>query len=56
LAVPKALKHAGLNLDMMDAVELNEAFSVVGLANIKLLGLESSKVIYTFFLIGTFIN
>lgn len=44
LAVPKALKHAQLSIDEVDFVELNEAFSVVGLANTKLLNLDPSKV------------
>lgn len=44
IAVPKALKKAGLDISQMDAVELNEAFSVVGLANIQKLGLDPRKV------------
>lgn len=44
LAVPKALKHAGVSLDQIDAFEVNEAFSVVALANTKLLGLDPEKV------------
>jgi len=44
IAVPKALKKAGLGIEQMDAVELNEAFSVVGLANIQKLGLDPKKV------------
>jgi acetyl-CoA C-acetyltransferase len=43
-AVPKALAKAGLDLADVDYVELNEAFSVVGLANIKLLGLNPEIV------------
>ena len=43
-AVPVALDRAGLTIDQIDLVELNEAFSVVGLANNKLLGLDASKV------------
>lgn len=43
-AVPKAVAKAGLELGDMDYIELNEAFSVVGLANIKLLGLNPSRV------------
>ena len=43
-ALPKALKKAGINLDQVDYFEFNEAFSVVGLANMKILGLDSSKV------------
>ncbi len=41
-AIPKAIAHAGLSKDDMDYYELNEAFSVVGLANMKLLGIDSS--------------
>lgn len=43
-ALPIALGKAGLSNDDIDFWELNEAFSVVGLANIKLLGLDASKV------------
>ncbi len=43
-ALPKALEKAGIGLDDVDFFEFNEAFSVVGLANIKLLGLDDSKV------------
>ncbi|KAJ6145218.1 Acetyl-CoA acetyltransferase IB [Penicillium chermesinum] len=44
LAIPKALKHAGVAQDSIDAFEINEAFSVVALANMKLLGLSEDKV------------
>ncbi|KAK9326294.1 Thiolase, N-terminal domain-containing protein [Lipomyces orientalis] len=44
LAVPKALKHAGLELSDVDFFEFNEAFSVVGCANTKILGLSADKV------------
>lgn len=44
LAIPKSLEKAGLNIADMDAIEINEAFSVVALANIKLLNLDASKV------------
>ena len=44
LAIPKALKNAKVEQDQIDAFELNEAFSVVALANIKLLGLDPEKV------------
>lgn len=44
LAIPKALKRAGVSQDQIDAFEINEAFSVVSLANIKLLGLSEDKV------------
>lgn len=44
LAIPKALKHAGIKQEDVDAFEINEAFSVVALANMKLLGLKDDKV------------
>ncbi|KAK3117391.1 erg10, acetyl-CoA C-acetyltransferase [Teratosphaeriaceae sp. CCFEE 6253] len=44
LAIPKALKHAGIAQDDVDAFEINEAFSVVALANMKLLKLSEEKV------------
>lgn len=44
LAIPKALKHAQVDMDAIDAFEINEAFSVVALANMKLLGLTEDKV------------
>lgn len=43
-ALPKALDRAGVNIDDVDYFEFNEAFSVVGLANMKLLGLNDSNV------------
>ena len=43
-AVPMALERAGLRMDQMELIELNEAFAVVGLANIKLMGLDAEKV------------
>jgi acetyl-CoA C-acetyltransferase len=43
-AVPIALDKAGIKADDVDFWELNEAFSVVGLANTKILGLDPSKV------------
>ncbi len=43
-ALPKALDKANLTIKDIDFFELNEAFSVVGLANIKLLGLDKEKV------------
>lgn len=43
-ALPIALKKANLELSDIDFFEFNEAFSVVGLANNKILGLDSSKV------------
>lgn len=44
LAIPKALKHAGIEASQVDAYEINEAFSVVALANMKILGLDAAKV------------
>lgn len=43
-ALPIALKKAGLEVSDIDFFEFNEAFSVVGLANNKILGLDESKV------------
>lgn len=43
-ALPIAAKRAGLTIADIDYFELNEAFSVVGLANNKLLGLDADKV------------
>ncbi|MDG1758988.1 MAG: acetyl-CoA C-acyltransferase [Schleiferiaceae bacterium] len=42
-ALPLAAKKAGLSVSDIDYFELNEAFSVVGLANIKLLGIDAAK-------------
>lgn len=44
LAVPKALEKAGLSVNDVDYWELNQAFSVVGIANTKILGLNPEKV------------
>lgn len=43
-ALPKALAKAGVSQDDVDFFELNEAFSVVGLANMKILGLSDKNV------------
>jgi acetyl-CoA acyltransferase len=43
-AIPKALKLAGLTLDQMDVIELNEAFAAQSLAVIKLLEMDPSRV------------
>ena len=43
-AIPKALKLAGLTLDQIDVIELNEAFAAQSLAVIKTLGLDIDKV------------
>jgi acetyl-CoA C-acetyltransferase len=44
LAVPKALKMAGVDIKDVDSFELNEAFSVVGLVNTQIMGLDAKKV------------
>jgi acetyl-CoA acyltransferase len=43
-AIPKALKMAGLTLDQIDLVELNEAFACQGLSVMKLLEMDPTKV------------
>jgi acetyl-CoA C-acetyltransferase len=43
-ALPKALDKAGITKDDVDFFEFNEAFSVVGLANAKILGLDGDKI------------
>lgn len=43
-ALPIALQKANLTKDQIDFFEFNEAFSVVGLANTKILGLDAAKV------------
>jgi acetyl-CoA C-acetyltransferase len=44
VALPKALEKVNLSVNDVDFFEFNEAFSVVGLANSKILGLDASKV------------
>lgn len=44
IAVPKAVANAGLKMSDVNYFELNEAFAVVGLANMKLMNLDASKV------------
>lgn len=44
MAVPKAVAKAGLKIEDVDFVELNEAFSVVGIANIRKMQLDATKV------------
>ena len=44
VAVPKVLKLAGLNLEDIDLIELNEAFASQSLAVIKELGMDMEKV------------
>jgi acetyl-CoA C-acetyltransferase len=43
-ALPKALAKANISIDDVDYFELNEAFSIVGLANMKILGLTDDTV------------
>ncbi len=43
-ALPKALNKVGMSIKDVDFFEFNEAFSVVGLANMKILGLDDSNV------------
>jgi acetyl-CoA C-acetyltransferase len=43
-ALPKALAKANIAIDDIDYFEFNEAFSIVGLANMKILGLNDSSV------------
>ncbi len=43
-AIPKALKMAGLTLDQIDVIELNEAFAVQGLSVMKLLEMDAGRV------------
>mmetsp|Transcript_19612 Transcript_19612/g.28414 ORF Transcript_19612/g.28414 Transcript_19612/m.28414 type:complete len:400 (-) Transcript_19612:201-1400(-) len=44
LAVPVALRNAGMDLSDIEYHEINEAFSVVAISNMKLLNLDPSKV------------
>ena len=43
-AIPKALKLAGLTLDDIDVIELNEAFAAQSLAVIKVLGIDTARL------------
>ena len=43
-ALPKALAIANVSLEEVELFEFNEAFSVVGIANAKILGIEANKV------------
>jgi acetyl-CoA C-acetyltransferase len=43
-ALPKAIAKAGIEIEQIDYFEFNEAFSVVGLANMKLLNLRDNNV------------
>lgn len=42
-ALPKALAKANISIDDVDYFELNEAFSIVGLANMKILGISDKN-------------
>ena len=44
LAIPRALKHAGIEKQDVDYYEINEAFSAVAIANNRLLELDPEKV------------
>jgi acetyl-CoA C-acetyltransferase len=44
LALPKALKKANLTIEDVDYFEFNEAFSVVGLVNAKILNIDLNKI------------
>jgi acetyl-CoA acyltransferase len=43
-AIPKALKLAGLTLDQIEVIELNEAFAAQALSVMKLLGIDPARV------------
>ncbi|MNR22424.1 3-ketoacyl-CoA thiolase [compost metagenome] len=43
-AIPKALKMAGMKLEELDLIELNEAFASQSLAVIRTLGIDATKV------------
>jgi acetyl-CoA acyltransferase len=44
MAIPAALKKAGLRLDEIDLIELNEAFAAQALAVIRTLGIDPERV------------
>lgn len=44
LALPKAVAKANLEMSQLDFVELNEAFSVVGIVNMQKMGLSADRV------------
>jgi len=44
VAVPKALKYAGMSLDQVDLIELNEAFASQSLYVVRTLGIDASKL------------
>jgi len=44
VAVPKALKYAGISLDQVDLIELNEAFASQSLYVVGTLGIDASKL------------
>lgn len=43
LAIPKALQKCGISINKIEIFEINEAFSVVALANLKILGVSADK-------------
>ncbi len=43
-ALPKALEKAKISINDVDFFEFNEAFSVVGIANAKILGIDNNKI------------
>ena len=43
-AIPKALEKIDMSIDEIEYFELNEAFAVVGLANMKIMGLNNDSV------------
>jgi acetyl-CoA C-acetyltransferase len=43
-AIPRALDKAGLKMEQVDLFEINEAFSVVAIANNKIMNLDTNKV------------
>jgi len=43
-AIPKALENIDMSIDEIEYFELNEAFAVVGLANMKIMGLNNDSV------------
>ncbi|EGG19688.1 acetyl-CoA C-acetyltransferase [Cavenderia fasciculata] len=44
IAIPKALKNANIPIEKVDLFEINEAFSVVALSNMKILNIPHSKI------------
>ena len=44
VAIPKSLSRSGITIESVDLFELNEAFSVVAIANCKILGIDLERV------------